>query len=78
MLSGRPDLLPKTVPQRDDVAAVDGIASAPENAEPATLEKSGFVPTSQALPPSLDASWCVADDLNNTSGKKQGKGASKR
>ncbi|XP_059205273.1 phosphatidylinositol 4-phosphate 5-kinase type-1 alpha-like isoform X2 [Centropristis striata] len=64
MQSGRPDLLPKTLPPSNDVA------NATENTVSYSLGNPGFAPTSQPPPPSQDAYKSVGVDLNNTAKSK--------
>lgn len=71
-LSGRPDLLPKTL-QRSDAGS-----NAAENAVPTSLDKSGFVHASQPPPHSLDACRSLGEDLNNSSDKNQEQSNPKR
>ncbi|KAG8005282.1 Phosphatidylinositol 4-phosphate 5-kinase type-1 alpha [Nibea albiflora] len=63
MQSGRPDLLPKTLPPSDTVG------NTTETATVSSLGNPGFAPTSQPPPHSQDTSRSVAVDLNNTLSK---------
>ncbi|KAI3358668.1 hypothetical protein L3Q82_015081, partial [Scortum barcoo] len=70
--SGRPDLLPKTLPPSNAVASIT------ETAVSSSLDNSGFAPASQPRPDSLDTSKSVGVDLNNTLSKEQEHSTPKR
>uniref|UniRef100_UPI0037E92717 phosphatidylinositol 4-phosphate 5-kinase type-1 alpha-like isoform X1 n=2 Tax=Semicossyphus pulcher TaxID=241346 RepID=UPI0037E92717 len=63
--SGRPDLLPNTLPPREDVG------KATETTVSSSLGNPGFAPTSQPSPLSQDSRKAVGVDLNNTLSKAQ-------
>ncbi|XP_049890247.1 phosphatidylinositol 4-phosphate 5-kinase type-1 alpha-like [Epinephelus moara] len=72
MQSGRPDLLPKTLPPSDTVG------NATETTLSSSLGNSGFAPTSQLPPHSQDTYKSVGAELNSTKGKDQEHSTPKR
>ncbi|KAE8281932.1 Phosphatidylinositol 4-phosphate 5-kinase type-1 alpha [Larimichthys crocea] len=72
MQSGRPDLLPKTLPPSETVGNTTETAAVP------SLEIPGFAPTSQPPPHFQDTSRSMAVDLNNTSSKDHEQSTPKR
>ncbi|KAM9340234.1 phosphatidylinositol 4-phosphate 5-kinase type-1 alpha-like [Symphorus nematophorus] len=72
MQSGRPDLLPKTLPPSD------GVGNTSETAIVSSLGNSGFAPSSQPPPHSQDTSKSVGVDLNNMLSKDQEHSTPKR
>ncbi|XP_070777636.1 phosphatidylinositol 4-phosphate 5-kinase type-1 alpha-like isoform X2 [Enoplosus armatus] len=70
--SGRPDLLPKTLPPSN------AVGDATEAAVSSSLGNPGFAPTSQPPPHSQDTSMSAGVDLNNTLSKDQEHSSPKR
>ncbi|XP_054461664.1 phosphatidylinositol 4-phosphate 5-kinase type-1 alpha-like [Anoplopoma fimbria] len=72
MQSGRPDLLPKTLPPSN------AVGNTTETTVSSSLGNPGFAPTSQPPPDSQDAYKPVGVDLNNTLSKDQELSSPKR